>query len=88
MSAKFAPDKAPVAPEIEGWEAKYIGDEPRLSEQVELFHEIRFETRIESFDPEKSEGCTKCFKNSPTPVMVLYVRKIDSVNKEAEDELF
>ncbi len=47
-----------------------------MSEQVELFQEIGFETRIEPFDPERSEGCTKCFKDSPTPMMVLYVRKM------------
>ena len=76
MSAESAPDTAPVAPEIDGWEAKYIGGEPRLSEQVELFHELGFETRIEPFDPDKCKGCTECFKDSPTPVMVLYVRKM------------
>jgi len=58
-----------------------------LSEQVELFEELGFQTRVEPFDPDKCGGCNICFRDSPTPVMVLYVRKVDGVD-EIDDELF
>jgi hypothetical protein len=68
-------DSAPTAPEIEGWEVKYIGDEPRLSEQMELFKEIGFEVMIKPFNADECSGCTECFVNSVKPLSVLYVRK-------------
>ena len=76
MSDDCPPDAAPTAPYIEGWEAKYIGDEPRLSEQVELFREIGFEVMVKPFDIDACEGCVECFMDSPAPIMVLYVRKV------------
>jgi hypothetical protein len=87
MSTKQFRDEAPVALEIEGWTAKYIGGEPRLSEQVELFRELGFEVRLEPFDTEKCGGCTECFKGSPTPIYVLYVRKA-GMHVAAADTLF
>ena len=89
MSADRPTDSAPVAPKIDGWEAKYIGDEPRLSEQVELFGALGFETMTKVLDPAECEGCTECFKDSPTPVMVLYVRRKEGGDDVAgDDELF
>jgi len=87
MSTDKYHDEAPVAPRIDGWTAKYIGSEPRLSEQVELFHELGFDVRIEPFDPEKCGGCMECFKDSPTLVSVLYVRKT-GVDVATSNELF
>lgn len=75
MSLDCPPDKAPEALEIKGWEARYIGDEPRLSEQVELYRELGFEVRVEPFNAEDCEGCVECFEDSTTPIMVLYIRK-------------
>ena len=88
MSTDQNHDKAPTAPEIEGWTAKYIGSEPRLSEQVELFRELGFEVRIEPLDPAACNGCTECFKDSPTPIMILYVRKLLTDDTALDDELF
>jgi len=88
MSTENHHNDAPTAPEIKGWTAKYIGGEPRLSEQVELFRELGFEVRIEPFDPAACEGCTECFKDSPTTMMILYVRKSHKNNVASDDELF
>ncbi len=76
MSNECPPDAALIVPEIEGWEFKYIGDEPRLSEQVDLFREIGFEVRIEPFNADECRGCTECFEDSPEQFMLLYVRKM------------
>ena len=81
-------DDAPVAPELEGWTAKYIGGEPRLSEQIELFRELGFEVKIEPLDPAVCQGCTECFKDASSPAMILYVRKLDTNNVVSDSDLF
>ena len=81
--------EAPQAPHIDGWEARYLGTEPRLSEQVELFRELGFEVRIEPFNYEESDGCVECFKDAQTPIMVLYVKKTGDVRQaNGYDDLF
>ena len=70
----------PSVPQIDGWEARFVGQEPRLSEVVDLYRELGFEVRIEPYKTGCSaEGeCEECFKDSPTPVFVVYVSKIEN----------
>ena len=89
MNDVCSSDSPPVAPEIDGWEARYFGDEPRLSEQVELYKELGFKVRLEPLKPEMCDGCVECFKDSMKPFSILYVRKMPE-NKQAsgDDDLF
>jgi hypothetical protein len=43
----------------EGWEKRFIADEPRLSEAVQQYEEIGFEVLLEPVDP-GSQDCTAC----------------------------
>ena len=58
-------EEAAVAPEIEGWTVKYIGNEPRLSEQVELFRDLGFETRIAVNEGKKPKDRWRLTKTKP-----------------------
>ena len=44
-----------------GWIRRFVADEPRLSEAVELYNSLSYEVRLEPavFD-ETSEECKKC----------------------------
>ncbi len=66
----------PSAPNIEGWDVRFIGDEPRLSEVVKLYRELGFEVMVKDFQPELCSGCTACFDETlGKPVKVVYVRE-------------
>ena len=43
----------------EGWEKRFIADEPRLSEAVALYEEIGFEVLLEPVDT-SAEECAPC----------------------------
>jgi len=47
--------------ERQGWIRRFVADEPRLSEAVELYKSLGYEVRLEPavFD-EMSEECKKC----------------------------
>jgi len=47
--------------ERQGWIRRFVADEPRLSEVVELYKSLGYEVRLEpaAFD-ETSEECKKC----------------------------
>jgi len=47
--------------ERQGWIRRFVADEPRLSEAVELYKSLGYEVRLEpaAFD-EMSEECKKC----------------------------
>jgi len=47
--------------ERQGWTRRFVADEPRLSEAVELYKSLGYEVRLEPavFD-EMSEECKKC----------------------------
>jgi len=65
----------PSAPRIEGWTARFIGSEPRLSEVAEMYREIGYEVRLEPFDGSACDGCCKeCFSGALFPAMVVYVK--------------
>lgn len=69
---------APQAPHLEGWEARFIGSEPRLSEVVDMYREIGFEVLVKSFETTNCEGCcTSCFGGPIGETMTVYTRKVD-----------
>jgi len=77
----------PVAQEIEGWEARFIGQDPRLSEVVEMYREIGYEVRVEEFSSSGCDSCCKpCFDDAPVPHLVVYTRQ--GTTAEEEDDLF
>jgi hypothetical protein len=43
----------------QGWEKRFVADEPRLSEAVAQYEEIGFEVLLEPVDT-SSEECTSC----------------------------
>ena len=73
-------DSAPVRPQaqtLEGWEERWVGEDPRLSELADMCRELGFEVRLEPFKPTIKEGdlCATCFDSSIKPVMVIFTRK-------------
>ncbi len=69
------PERRPSAKKLEGWEERYVGQDPRLSEVAEMYRELGFEVRYELYEPEDCGDCNVCFEESPTPMTALYVRK-------------
>jgi len=74
----------PVAQQIDGCEARFIGQDPRLSEVIEMYREIGFEVRVEQFSSAGCDDCCKsCFDESVVPQMVVYTRSNDG----SEDDI-
>ena len=66
------------APTKEGWETRFFGQEPRLSEVTELYEELGFEVTVEPLVKNSCVGCTECFDdNAPTKIFVVYTRRSD-----------
>lgn len=75
----------PIAKPLEGWESRFIGSEPRLSEVADMYRELGFEVRIEEFDAALCDSCCKpCFEDAPVKAKVIYTRK----NSEESSEYF
>jgi hypothetical protein len=60
----------------QGWTKRFIYDEPRLSEAVELYESMGFEVRLEPIDMD-SEDCTECMRAEPDKYKVIYTRAKD-----------
>ncbi|MBT3232063.1 MAG: hypothetical protein HN356_04550 [Calditrichaeota bacterium] len=71
-------DSLTCAPDKEGWETRFFGQEPRLSEVTELYEELGFEVSIEPLVKSTCVGCTECFdENTPNSIFVVYTRRPD-----------
>jgi hypothetical protein len=57
----------------EGWEKRFIMDEPRLSEAVAQYEEIGFEVLLEPVDT-SSEECTSCMTTFSERYKTIYTR--------------
>jgi hypothetical protein len=57
----------------EGWEKRFIVDEPRLTEMVEQYKEIGFEVLLEPVDT-ASEDCTSCMTAFADRYKTIYTR--------------
>lgn len=78
MRGSLAADnlQPPRAALLDGWEPRFIGSEPRLSEVAGMYREIGFEVMIVPFDPVECEGCCKeCFSEGESGAMVVYTKK-------------
>jgi hypothetical protein len=64
----------------QGWEKRFIADEPRLSEMKELYESIGFDVILEPL-PSREEmatceenGCTACLDVDPARYRTIYTR--------------
>ena len=58
----------------QGWERRFVYDEPRLSEAVETYRELGFEVLLLPVAP-TDEECTECMLQEPDRFRVIYTRK-------------
>lgn len=68
----------------QGWEKRFMADEPRLSEMKELYESIGFEVLLEPLPPKEElaacaeGGCTACLDADPARYRIIYTRANDA----------
>jgi hypothetical protein len=69
----------------QGWEKRFMVDEPRLSEMKELYESIGFEVLLEPLPPKEElaacaeSGCTACLEADPARYRIIYTRAADAL---------
>lgn len=66
----------------EGWQRRFVAEEPRLSEMVEMYKETGFEVHLEPLsvvgDPDNEnddcQACRICFKGAEDKYQVIFTR--------------
>ena len=65
----------------EGWTRRFVANEPRLSEMVELYQSMGHEVHLEPLplvdcnsEDEESEECRACFKGFEDQYKIIYTR--------------
>jgi hypothetical protein len=64
----------------QGWEKRFLADEPRLSEMKEMYESIGFEVLLEPLPPKEElsgcaeSGCTACLDLDPGRYRTVYTR--------------
>lgn len=66
----------------QGWEKRFVAEEPRVSEMAELYKETGFEVRLEPLSAvegpgeaiEECQECRICFKGATDKYQVIYTR--------------
>jgi hypothetical protein len=65
----------------EGWTRRFVSNEPRLSEMVELYRSMGHEVHLEPLPPvdcdsadEESEECRACFRGFEDQYKIIYTR--------------
>ena len=65
----------------EGWTRRFVANEPRLSEAVELYQSMGYEVHLEPLPrvgcdsaDEGSEECRACFKGFEEQYKIIYTR--------------
>ena len=61
--------------EEKGWERKFIIEEHRVIEYVELYESLDQEVRVEPVIPSEMEDCNECFKVECSSYRVIYTRR-------------
>ena len=76
----------------EGWTRRFVANEPRLSESVELYRSMGNEVRLEPLPPvdcdsadEGSGECRACFKGFEDQYKIIYTRP--KKGESEEDDL-
>jgi hypothetical protein len=61
----------------DGFEMRFLTDEPRLSESVELYESLGFEVLLRPMNEADLSGdaCTACMRSDPDRFRFLYTRK-------------
>lgn len=74
----------------EGWERRFIAEEPRLSEMKELYESLGLDVRIEAAVPEEGQECSGCFDlpGFDERYKTLYTRAKVSDDREESDRMF
>jgi len=69
----------------EGWTRRFVTNEPRLSEAVELYRSMGYEVHLEPLPTsdsdsadEESEECRTCFKGFEDQYKIIYTRPENS----------
>ncbi len=58
------------------WQQRNITEEPRLSELVEMYEDLDFDVKVETFSPDDFPGeCSDCMKEDPGRYRVIYTKK-------------
>ena len=81
----------------EGWNKRFVANEPRLSEAVEMYREAGFEVHLEplSEEPEcdscvgdeEVDNCRICFEGTEDQYKIIFTRAKEGIS-ESEDNLF
>jgi hypothetical protein len=66
----------------QGWEKRFVADEPRLSEMAELYQSLEFEVLLEPLPPKEEleaggceeSGCTACFEVNRERYRIIFTR--------------
>ena len=73
----------------EGWTRRFVSNEPRLSEAVELYRSMGYEVLLEPLPrvdcdsaDEESQECRACFKGFEDQYKIIYTRPTKSENEE------
>jgi hypothetical protein len=70
--ARITPDPARIA---EGWERRFVVDEGRVAEMVQLYHELGYETAVDAIAPgELDEDCGGCRLVAERRLRIIYTR--------------
>lgn len=58
------------------WVRRNVTDEPRLSELVEMYESLGYETLLKDFIPEEHpDDCSQCMASFPERYKIIYTRK-------------
>ncbi len=86
--------------EKEGWTRRFVTDEPRLSEAVEVYKQAGFEVCLQSFPSDESEcetspeeeksdqggkECRICFVGSEDQFKIIFTRPAQGETKSKDD---
>ncbi len=63
--------------EAEGWEERFIAEEPRLSEAVELYESMGYEVYLLPLDEATAQECKVCFEGYQSRYKIIYTKKKD-----------
>ncbi len=71
------------------WERGFTIEEKRVSEYVELYESIGYESRVESATPNEVDDCQACFRADFDNLRTIYIkRKLNKDNEMDLEELF
>ena len=78
----------PAEGELEsaGWERCFVAEEPRLSEAVETYQELGYETLTRPVTPRGGDECTQCLMAEPNRYRVIYIRRQSTIRDKSGDQ--